>query len=220
MLSPQAKKNRTEPELPRRHRWFHLEKMAPAFWTITGSISLVVNIFLICLLVAVASQLFSLRQLLMDQLVGGLYGNFILMDRARIQTTIPVNTEVIAKFDLPLDTDTTVTLTEDVSIQGASVTLLTGGLTILNAPTNIILPKGTRLPVHLKLSVPVNEKIPVNLEVKVDIPLNQTDLHYPFVGLQQVVSPYYYLLYRMPDSWNALLCGNPADKFCSLFFKK
>jgi hypothetical protein len=32
------------------------------------------------------------------------------------------------------------------------------------------------------------------LNVDVDIPLNQTDLHEPFVGLQGVVKPYYCLL--------------------------
>ena len=43
----------------------------------------------------------------------------------------------------------------------------------------------------LDLIVPVDQMIPVNLNVKVDIPLNQTDLHKPFVGLQEVVRPYY-----------------------------
>jgi hypothetical protein len=54
--------------------------------------------------------------------------------------------------------------------------------------------------------VPVDQKIPVNLNVAVDIPLNQTDLHRPFTGLQKVVEPYQALLNQTPNSWWEVLC--------------
>ena len=173
----------------------------PAFWTVTSLISLVVNVILIAVLISVVGQLFSLKSVINTQLIGGLDTNFGLMDQARIKTTINVSTNVPAKFTLPLETDTSVTLT-------------TGGLQITNAPANIILPAGTQLPVHLELSVPVDQQIPVNLSVPVDIPLSQTDLHKPFVGLQGVVQPYKSLLDQVPGSWRELICGPKPSDFC------
>ncbi len=186
----------------------------------TGLLSLTVNVILVVALLALGKQLFSLKQLVQDQLLGGLYQNFILMDQAHIRTSIPVNTDVPAKFDLPLKTNTVVVLTEDTVLDNARVArLTTGGLTIENAPATIVLPTGTRLPVALDLSVPVDQMIPVSLTVDVDIPLNKTDLHKPFVGLQEVVRPYYRMLGEMPGSWDAIICGSQPGAFCQWIFK-
>lgn len=189
-------------------------KVGPPFWTVTGLLSLAVNLILIVIVLVLAGNIFKIKAVLSDQLIGGLYNNFVLMDQARIRATIPVSAQVPAKFDLPLETDTTVTLTEDTPITAATVSLSTGGLVIYNAPTDIILPAGTKLPVHLSLVVPVDQQIPVTLDVAVDIPLNQTDLHQPFVGLQQVLDPYYKLLKDLPGSWEEALCGPNPGKLC------
>jgi len=191
-----------------------LNKLWPAFWTITGIFSLMVNAVLIAMLFSLGNQLFTLKSVVEDQLLGGLYQNFVLMDQSNIQTTIPVSAKVPAKFDLPLDVETVVVLQKDTYIPGATVSLSTGGLNISNAPTNILLPAGTELPIRLSLNVPVDEKIPVDLDVEVDIPLNQTDLHVPFTGLQNVVSPYYDLLEQTPNSWKEILCGIPPAEWC------
>ena len=50
------------------------------------------------------------------------------------------------------------------------------------------------------MQIPVDAMIPVTLTVPVSIPLNETDLHQPFVGLQQVVQPYDTLLKELPVS--------------------
>lgn len=189
-------------------------KIGPPFWTVASIISLVVNLVLIAVLLVLGAQLFKIKSILTDQLIGGLYNNFVLMDQASIRTTIPVTTQVPAKFDLPLETDTTVTLTQDTKITAATVSLSTGGLVIYKAPTDIILPAGTELPVHLSLVVPVDQQIPVELNVAVDIPLNQTELHEPFVGLQQVLDPYYAMLKALPGSWEDALCGPNPGRFC------
>jgi hypothetical protein len=70
----------------------------------------------------------------------------------------------------------------------------TGGMNITNALTTIVLPQGTILPVVLNLTVPVDKMVPVALTVEVDIPLDQTQLHEPFSGLQEVVKPFYCML--------------------------
>ncbi len=185
-----------------------------AFWTVASLLSLTVNIILIAILIYIGSQFPTLKHMIRDDVLGGLYTNFALMDQASIKTTIPIHTQVPAKFNLPLDTDTVVVLNKDTRIPNARVTLNTGGLTIVNAPTDIVLPAGTRLPIHLTLQVPVDQEIPVDLTVNVDIPLNQTDLHQPFVGLQNVVAPYYILINKMPESWSDIVCGAPPNPLC------
>ena len=216
-------KSELRPDLPRTNSSFFRRlllgyprpKFGPPFWTITGILSLAVNLILIVVLISLAQQVFNIKSALQNQLIGGLYNNFVLMDQASIRATIPVNAMVPAKFDLPIDTDTTVTLNNDVLMKGARVSSLkTGGLTITNAPADIVLPAGTKLPIHLSLTVPVDQQIPVNLNVNVNIPLNQTDLHTPFVGLQNVVSPYYGILTAAPTTLEQAVCGLNGSDLC------
>jgi hypothetical protein len=210
-----------EPRLRlRRRRVTRPLRLGPPFWTITSILSLVVNVILIVIMLSLAGQLFNLKILVQDQVLGGLYENFVLMDQAHIRTTIKVNTNVPAKFDLPLQTNTFVVLTEPTLLEDARVVRLsTGGLTIIDAPTTILLAEGTRLPVALDLVVPVDQQIPVSLDVNVDIPLSQTDLHKPFTGLQEVVRPYYLMLEGVPDNWADILCGPEPGKMCENLFR-
>lgn len=206
-------RNTTHPR--EKRRVIRSEKIGPAFWTVASLISLGINIVLMVALVLVARQLFSLKSLVENQVLGGLYQNFAQMDQAHIRTTIPVSAQVPAKFDLPLNTTTEVTLAEDSTVPNATIyDLNAGALYISRANTSIILPKGTKLPINLNLTVPVDQKIPVNLMVDVDIPLNQTELHTPFAGLQEVVKPYYTYLNSLPNSWQEALCGSNPSNLC------
>lgn len=186
----------------------------PHFWTATAIFSLVVNVFLVIVVVVLLTQVFAIKNAIQTGLIDPLYDNFVRMDEARIQTTVTVETSVPAKFDLPLNTDTTVTLSQDTAISNANVDINTGSLT-LNAPADIILPAGTNLPIHLTLSVPVDQQIPVSLTVPVDIPLNQTELHTPFVGLRDTLAPYRDLLNQIPSSWEEVFCGINPNQFCA-----
>lgn len=232
----------TTPPSPKKRRFVRGEKIGPAFWTIASVVSMVVNVILVVMLLFLGQQLFMLKDIVQNQVLGGLYTNFQMMDEAHIRTTIPVSAEVPAKFDLPLtglqvpakfdlplNTMTTVRLTQDTLIPGATLYNLTAGsLSISRASLDITLPAGTLLPVELNLTVPVDQMIsldsvvvpvdqviPVNLVVEVDIPLAQTDLHTPFVGLQEVVKPYYTLLSTLPDSWRSALCGPTPEGYCA-----
>lgn len=193
-----------EPSLARRFVW--QGRVLPAFWTLGSALSIVLNVVLVVALLATSRQLFALKDLVQNQLLGGLYYNFILMDQASIETNVVVDDRIPVQFDLRVQSNTTVTLTEATPINGAIVTLTTGGLNIQQAPTNIILPAGTRLPIALDITVPVDTTIPVQLNVPVDIPLENTELHQPFVGLQEVVAPFYTLLNDLPDSWAEARC--------------
>ncbi len=191
-------------------------RFGPAFWTITGTLSLIFNLALIVIVVIlvgiVAKLNLKLNEMLAlaslpEETVRGLYENFVKMDQAHIRASIPVTAEIPVQFNLDLNTQTEVVLSQDTPISQARVTLTTGGLNITNAPANIILPAGTRLPITLTLTVPVDKKVPVTLIVPVDIALSETDLHEPFVGLQTVVEPLYCLLNvnaASPDG--ALIC--------------
>jgi hypothetical protein len=215
-------------------------RWAPAFWTITGVLSLAVNIILIVVLATLGRELFALKELLSGQLIGGLHENFVAMDNATIETTVLVDDTIIVDdvilvhdtipvvFDLDIAQRTNVRLVEDTAITDAVVNLNTPSLAIFNAPTDILLPADTLLPIRLNLTVPVSQtvpisltvpihlEVPISLTVPVSIPLAETELHEPFVGLQEVVSPYRELLLAAPDSWEAMAC-EAGRLLCWLF---
>jgi hypothetical protein len=182
-------------------------KIFPAFWSIGSLLSLVLNIILIVALVLVGKEFFTFKELITDQLLRGLYYNFIMMDEAEINTSVQVDDTIPVQFDLPVNTNTTVTLSENTYIYNAQVG-------VLSAPTNIVLPEGTKLPITLDIIVPVDTTVPVVLDVPVNIPLSETELHIPFVGLQDVVSPYYSLLYLPPYTWEGWLCDAGLTFLC------
>ena len=183
------------------------EKSLRTLWTITALISMTVNLVVIVLLAAVlylysqnASSIVIPEGIDADtpvNFLGGLYDNFQKMDEAHIKTDIVVEDTIPVQFDLTLNQPTVVTLTEAVTIYGAYVEINTGALNI-SAPAVVTLPEGLDLPILLDLVVPVDTTIPVKLDVAVDIPLAKTDLHEPFVGLQEVVQPLYCLI--APDA--------------------
>jgi hypothetical protein len=179
---------------PERRRY----RFLPAFWTIASLMSITVNIVLIVILLILLQMLGAIQLTANDQitsLLGGLYNNFAKMDEANIRTNIHVEKEIPVEFTLNVNGPTNVTLSNDVTIDGALVTVQTGGLNIVNARARIVLPMGTLLPINIEnLVVPVNQKVLAVLDVPVDIPLDQTELHEPFTGLQQVVKPWYCLV--------------------------
>jgi hypothetical protein len=187
---------------------------APRLWTTASVITLTINLLLAIILIILVISVYRLKldmAKIMDAstsvmgLPGGLYENFEKMERANIQTNVVVNTSIPVKFDLQLNQQTNVILSQDVTITNALVTVNTGGLNISRANTTIVLPQGTILPVNLALTVPVDQQVPVTLNVPVDIPLRETQLNDPFVGLQNVIKPLYCLL--EPEAVN--IDGNP-----------
>jgi hypothetical protein len=210
--------------------WIWQRKIAPAFWTISGIFSMTINVILILVLILVGRQLFTIKNLIEQGLINGLYDNFVLMDEANIKTTIDISEtiqvvdEIPVVFNLPLQQKTTVVLVEDTPIPNTTVVIDTGVIS-LNAPAEVTLPKGTPLLITLDLTVPVSQtvpvvlNVPVSLTVPVDIPLNQTELHIPFVGLQRVIHPYRETLSGLPDSWaETPPCSSWGNWLCRWLF--
>jgi len=181
------------PELETRRSRY---KFMPAFWTIASVISLTVNIILIIILLITFQMLGAILTTSDDKitgLLGGLYTNFVKMDQATIAANIPVDATVPLNIVVPVQATTRITLAESVVIPNAHVRINTGGLSI-DADAVVTLPADTALTVNLDFPLNVQDSIPVHLDVPVNIPLDQTELHEPFVGLQQVVEPWYCLI--------------------------
>lgn len=220
-----AKTDAEEAKPKKFDRYIWQGKIGPAFWTIASLFSITVNIILIIILLVVGRHLFAIKSVVSNHLVDGLYTNFVEMDQAHIINTIIVSDTIVVQdtipvvFDLPLEQDTQVVLTKDTPVKNATVYL--NGQPV---PTDIVLKKGTKLNIALDLVVPVNQmlpvtlNVPVQLEVPVDIPLDQTELHQPFTGLQEVVFPLKGMMDELPDSWNETpLCGPLTGWWCRLF---
>jgi hypothetical protein len=190
--------NAPAPNSPAPRGQFHF---LPALWTVASILSLIVNVILIIVLLLAWQTLGQARGLgstamgRASGLLGGLYENFVKMDQASIRTNIHVEKDIPVQFSLNVSGPTNVTLSQPVTIRGASVSVKTGGLNITDANATIILPAGVILPINIEnLVVPVDKQVPAVLDVPVDIPLNHTELHEPFVGLQKVVEPWYCLV--------------------------
>ena len=170
-----------------------------AYWDVATTFSLIVNVILVGLLLVMAFQIRNLRttvnalNALGNNVLGGLYSNFVKMDQASINTTIAVDAQLPLNFNLPVSQNTTIVLTSAVAIPNAHVVINTGGLAV-NSNANITLPAGTSLPITLNLTIPVQSTIPISVQVPVSIPLNQTDLHQPLTGLQTSILPLYCML--------------------------
>ena len=177
-------------------RFLYQGKIGPAFWTFASLVSLLVNGVLLVVILLLGRQIFAIKGMVSGQLIDGLYDNFLAMDQAHIVTTIEVVDTIQVQdtipvvFDLRLNQQTQVVLTQDTPVINATIFL--NGQAV---PLDLVLRKGTPLNIALDLTVPVSQTIPVvlnvpvKLKVPVDIALDQTDLHRPFTGLQDAYSP-------------------------------
>jgi len=180
----------------------------PAARRIAILIPLLINLVLLIVLGLLIQQVFTIKNVVNQELIGGLYYNFVMMDRAHITTTVRVEDTIYVVdtipvvFDLELEQDTKVVLTRDTPIKNATIYLNDQPV-----PLDLTLRAGTPLHINLDLTVPVSQTVPVklavpiSLEVPVDIALAETQLHAPFIGLQNVLGPYYWRLREVNDSW-------------------
>jgi hypothetical protein len=183
----------------------------PAFWTIASLISMVVNVVLLALILSLFQMVDALQTTANDQfsgLLGGLYQNFVKMEQATITSNIPVDANIPLNIMVPVEArNETITLSQPADIGGVQIDIVTPGFTLHARDARVILPAGTPLNVNFDLELPVQNSIPVHLDVPVNIPLRDTQLREPFVGLQDVVEPWYCLVEP-----NALVMG---EQVCS-----
>jgi hypothetical protein len=172
-------------------------KFLPAFWTIASVLSMVVNIILIAVVFLLLLNLGALRAKLNEAtgLLPQLYGSFAAMDSATISRVIPVDANIPLNLTVPVNlNEQTIVLAHAARIEGVGVQIYGGDITVDTRRAVITLPAGTPLSVNLGFNLPVQNNVPVHLDVPVRIPLNETELHQPFVGLRNIVQPYYCLM--------------------------
>jgi hypothetical protein len=191
-----------------------------AAWDLSAILSLLVNAVLLTVVVLLSIQVKNMKSS-MNNLLGGLYDNFVRMDNSVISTTVTMpEMSIPLDFILPVvQSSTNMTLTENVTIHGAYVIINTGSLSINSAAT-ITLPAGTTLPVSLSIDVPVKTTVLVkDIQVPIDIRLakanspdpNVANLHSAFIGLQDTVGPFYCLLQpEVQDYTGVYLCQQGA----------
>lgn len=197
---------------PRANWWFQ-RRWQTAFWKVATLFSLTVNAVLLVVLLSVGRLLFDIKKSIASPLLDTLHGSFAQMDQSHIVTTITVEDEIPIAFDLPVQTDTVVRLTEPTPIEDVPISIQQGGISI-NAPADIVLPEGTPLSIRLDITVPVEQTIPVKLLVPVDIALQDTGLHAPFTALKNLIGPYKVALDGTPSDWGEVLCGfEPLCRF-------
>lgn len=184
--------------------------------------SFVVNLVLVGVVVVLLLSIFDLKREVAVPLVGGLHSSFVGLDEATIDYTIPVRDTIPVVLDIPLQTNTVVTLTQPVPLSVSAVINLPGVGTLNNAQVNLQLPAGLQLPVQLDLNVPVNQSLDVELDVRAVIPIEDTQLHDALQNLQLLFQPLVLGLNNLPDNFDeagpfiaGLLRGETPDLLAS-----
>ncbi|MGD8397942.1 MAG: hypothetical protein PVG11_03725 [Anaerolineae bacterium] len=108
---------------------------------------------------------------------------------AVITRTIHISETIPVEFDLPLDENTTVRLTQVVDLARPATYILPAGGGQINGTVYLKLPEGQRLPIHLSMEVPVRQQLPVEMDVPVAIPLKETDLGGVIAQLRALLAP-------------------------------
>lgn len=194
--------------------WLYDGKPWDAFKTVALIFSFVVNIIFFIVLLVIAPLILPIVNDIVNPLVSGLNQSFVDMGEAEIDRVIMVDDEIPISFTLPLDTQTSVIVTQGVPLDNIPAQfVLPGGGGYINGLVSLTLPAGLELPVQLSLEVPVDQTIPVQLAVDVQIPLDETELGKPFNDLQAIFGPLDETLGGLPtsneDLFNRLL--SPAD---------
>ncbi|MCB9437889.1 MAG: hypothetical protein H6673_13010 [Anaerolineales bacterium] len=182
---------------------YFLRRFGRAFYNFAVFFSFIMNFVLVIVLIVVVQQIFMIKNGIAEPLIDGLHGSFVGLNDAVIVTQIPVNDSIPIDFDLTVEDNTVVTLTDDVVINNVpAVFFISGGGGTITGAVNITLPEGAQLPVSLKLIVPVEQTIPIAINVPVNIPLEDTELSPAFQELRLLFEPFVLALDNLPSNWN------------------
>lgn len=169
--------------------WLAFEKFAIFF-----SFMVTFTLVMILLVVGYAlwqnrAMLTSLRDGLVCDTVGGVNTLMADFESAVITRTISIHKDIPVRFDVPLDKNLTVQLTDDVSINRPTSFVLPAGGGQINGRVYLELPQGQNLPVHMQTTVEVSQTLPVQMDVNVAIPLNETELGDVIGQLKDLLEP-------------------------------
>jgi hypothetical protein len=169
--------------------WLAFEKFAIFF-----SFMVTFTLVMVLLVVGYAlwqnrAMLTALRDGLVCDTVGGVNTLMVDFESAVITRTISIHKDIPVRFDVPLDKNLTVQLTDDVSINRPTSFVLPAGGGQINGRVYLELPQGQDLPVHMQTTVEVSQTLPVQMDVNVAIPLNETELGDVIAQLKDLLEP-------------------------------
>lgn len=174
--------------------WLAFEKFA-IFFSFVVTMTLVVILLLLGIGVwRVAPSLPGLRDGALCPLIARVEGLVYDFDSAVINKTIYISQTIPVEFDLPLNQNTSVQLTQSVPLNRSATFVLPGGGGRINGTVSLALPDGMDLPIQLGLTVPVRQQLPIQMQVPVSIPLKETDLGAVTGELVDILTPYTKLL--------------------------
>ncbi len=180
--------------------------------------SFIVNLVLLAVVIALVLFIFDIKNNIVTPLVAGLHSSFVGLDESTIDWTIPVRDQIPVVLNIPLETNTVVTLTEPVPLNVNANITLPGVGQLNNAQVALSLPEGLELNVRLDLDVPVDQMLDVALDVRAVIPISDTQLHDPINNLRLTFEPLVRALYNLPGNFeearvmvDAVLAGQTID---------
>jgi len=180
-----------------------LRALGKFFWRFMIIFSFIVNIILVLVLLGAGLLIFVIKGDIAEPLIDGLHSSFVGLDQATIDWTIPVRDEIQVRLDIPLQTDTVVTLTDPVPLEVEALIDLPGiNAYNVNATVSLTLPEGLELPVALDLVVLVDQPLPIALDVRAVIPLEQTQLHDVADNLRLLFEPFARSLDNLPNDFS------------------
>lgn len=169
--------------------WLAFEKFAIFFSFIVTFILVMVLLVAGYVMWQQLSTLVAIKDGLVCDTVTGLNSLLDDFEDAVITRTIDINETIPIKFDLPLDQNIVVQLTDNIQLNRPATFVLPAGGGQINGTVYMELPQGTNLPIHLSTMVPVSETVPVEMAVEVSIPLRETDLGGVIAQLRELLAP-------------------------------
>lgn len=200
-------KGKSKPKTPR----VKTPKTGVGIWKFAALLSFVVNILFLAFMVVIGTRLFSFKTAVAEPLLEGVYNAVGQMDDIEVQTEVKVMSDIPVAFDIDMQRDTILTLSQPTRVEGAYLSIRSATFSV-DAPSTIDLPIGTQLPITMDLTIPVNTTIPVELTVPVELVLSESDLQPAIQAIQDLVEPYRQLLGETPDCWQMLLWGGACPE--------
>jgi hypothetical protein len=130
--------------------------------------SILLNLLLLWAVISIGNHLFKFRSAVGDSMLDAVSQSVGISADSQIETTVTIQEEIPVSFEVPLEGDTLVTLSQPVQIDNATLSIRSATLAI-DAPAVITLPVGAELPITMDLTVPVSVTVPVDLTVPVRI---------------------------------------------------
>jgi hypothetical protein len=186
-----------EPESPPEGK--KKRSFGEAFKNFAITFSFIVNVILVLVLLISPFPTLVIVNGFVEPLLGDLDNAFAALGDTKIETNVDLQQPLDIRFDLPLEQDTNVVLTEPVPLQANATFFLPGGGGSINGTVSLSLPEGMQLPVSLSLMVPVETTIPVQMDVPVEIQLDEAGMGPAIEQLRGVFAPVNELLDLLPN---------------------